>query len=70
MRKTIVVYGSTTGTCQKFAAQIAQKLGVSDVKMWLMSVQTLWLSMTTFCWVHQHGVLVSYRMIGTTVWKP
>lgn len=32
MRKTIVVYGSTTGTCQKFAEQIAQKLGVSDVK--------------------------------------
>ena len=28
MRKTIVVYGSTTGTCQKFAEQIAQKLGV------------------------------------------
>lgn len=31
MRKTIVVYGSTTGTCQKFAEQIAQKLGVNDV---------------------------------------
>lgn len=32
MKKTIVVYGSTTGTCQEFAEQIAQKLGVSDVK--------------------------------------
>ena len=32
MRKTIVVNGSTTGTCQEFAEQIAQKLGVSDVK--------------------------------------
>ena len=31
MKKTIVVYGSTTGTCQEFAEQIAQKLGVSDV---------------------------------------
>ena len=32
MKKTIVVYGSTTGTCQEFAEQMAQKLGVSDVK--------------------------------------
>ena len=32
MKKTIVVYGSTTGTCQAFAEQIAQKLGVNDVK--------------------------------------
>ena len=32
MKKTIVVYGSTTGTCQEVAEQIAQKLGVSDVK--------------------------------------
>ena len=31
MKKTIVVYGSTTGSCQEFAEQIAQKLGVSDV---------------------------------------
>ena len=34
MKKTIVVYGSTTGTCQEFAEQIAQKLGVSDVMTW------------------------------------
>ena len=31
MKKTIVVYGSTTGSCQEFAEQIAQKLGVNDV---------------------------------------
>ena len=31
MKKTIVVYGSTTGSWQEFAEQIAQKLGVNDV---------------------------------------
>lgn len=31
MKKTIVIYGSTTGSCQEFAEQIARKLGVSDV---------------------------------------
>lgn len=32
MKKTIVIYGSTTGNCQEYAEEIAQKLGVSDVK--------------------------------------
>lgn len=32
MKKTIVVYGSSTGSCQDVAEQIAKKLGVSDVK--------------------------------------
>lgn len=32
MKKTIVIYGSTTGNCQQYAEEIAQKLGVSDVK--------------------------------------
>ena len=32
MKKTIIVYGSTTGNCQEYAEKIAQKLGVSDVK--------------------------------------
>lgn len=32
MKKTIVIYGSSTGTCQEYAEEIAQKLGVSDVK--------------------------------------
>lgn len=31
MKSTIVIYGSTTGTCQEFAEQIALKLGVCDV---------------------------------------
>ncbi|MBQ9637748.1 MAG: flavodoxin FldA [Prevotella sp.] len=32
MKKTIIVYGSTTGSCQEFAEKIAAKLGVEDVK--------------------------------------
>lgn len=31
MKKTIVIYGSSTGTCQGIAETIAAKLGVSDV---------------------------------------
>lgn len=32
MKKTIVYYGSTTGTCEELANRIASALGVSDVK--------------------------------------
>ncbi len=31
MKKTAVIYGSTTGTCQEIAQTIASKLGVGDV---------------------------------------
>lgn len=31
MKKTIVIYGSSTGTCEDLAGRIAQKLGVDDV---------------------------------------
>lgn len=31
MKKTIVIYGSSTGTCQDLAERIAKKLGVADV---------------------------------------
>lgn len=31
MKKTIIVYGSSTGTCQSIAEKIASKLGVTDV---------------------------------------
>ena len=55
MRKTIVIYGSTTGTCQEFAGQIAQKLGVSDVK----NVSDV-----------DAGVLAEYDnlLLGTSTW--
>jgi len=32
MKKTIIIYGSSTGTCQSIAENIASKLGVGDVK--------------------------------------
>jgi len=31
MKKTIIIYGSSTGTCQSIAENIASKLGVEDV---------------------------------------
>lgn len=31
MKKTVIIYGSTTGTCEGLASRIAAKLGVSDV---------------------------------------
>jgi len=31
MKKTIIVYGSSTGTCQSIAEKIASKLGIGDV---------------------------------------
>lgn len=31
MKKTIVIYGSSTGTCEDLAGRIAQKLGIDDV---------------------------------------
>lgn len=32
MKKAVVYYGSTTGTCEDLANRIASKLGISDVK--------------------------------------
>lgn len=31
MKKTVIIYGSSTGTCQSIAETIATKLGVSDI---------------------------------------
>lgn len=31
MKKTVIIYGSSTGTCEDLAGRIASKLGVSDV---------------------------------------
>jgi len=31
MKKTVIVYGSTTGTCENLAGQIAERLGVVDI---------------------------------------
>ena len=43
MKKTIIVYGSTTGNCQEYAEKIAQKLGVSDVKNVAECRHAVWL---------------------------
>ena len=33
MKKTVVVYGSSTGTCQSIAETIASKLGVEAIEV-------------------------------------
>lgn len=54
MNKTIVIYGSSTGTCQSIAEKIASKLKVEAI-----DVQTL-----------DAGVVDSYDnlIIGTSTW--
>ena len=56
MKKTIVVFGSSTGTCEAIAEKIAQKLGceVMDVQNLTAEVveshQNLILGTSTGCW--------------------
>ena len=48
MKKTGVFYGSTTGTTESVAAQIAEKLGISNYKLEEMSGDTLYLLCVQF----------------------
>ena len=54
MKSTIVIYGSSTGTCQSIAETIAAKLGVSAVDVASIDVATL----------SEHDNLV----LGTSTW--
>ncbi len=54
MRSTVVVYGSTTGTCGDIAESIASKLGVEAIEVSAMSADT----------IAQHEVLI----LGTSTW--
>ena len=75
MKKTIIVYGSTTGNCEEYAEKIAQKLGVSDVKNvadvdadTLSTYDNLLLGTSTWG-AGEFGVPVNYRTTGTTAWR-
>ena len=37
MKQTVVVYGSSTGTCESIAQTIAQKLGVNAIEVSALS---------------------------------
>ncbi|MFR9527921.1 MAG: flavodoxin FldA [Rikenellaceae bacterium] len=54
MKKTVVVYGSTTGTCDGIAQTIASKLGVEAIEVSVMSADT----------IAENEVLV----LGTSTW--
>lgn len=41
MKKTIVIYGSSTGTCEMLANQIAEQLGVECINVADMTIDTL-----------------------------
>ena len=42
MKKTGVFYGSSTGTCEELANQIAEKLGVSSNVILILSTTRVW----------------------------
>lgn len=54
MKKTVVVYGSTTGTCDGIAQTIASKLGVEAIEVSAMSADT----------IAENEVLI----LGTSTW--
>ncbi len=54
MKKTVVVYGSTTGTCEAIAQTIASKLGVEAIEVSAMSAET----------IAEHEALI----LGTSTW--
>lgn len=54
MKKTIVIYGSSTGTCEGLAAQIAEKLGVKLVDVTALTAEV----------VAEHDNLI----LGTSTW--
>ncbi|MFR9496443.1 MAG: flavodoxin FldA [Rikenellaceae bacterium] len=54
MKSTVVIYGSTTGTCGDIAQTIASKLGVEAIEVSSMTVDT----------IASHEVLI----LGTSTW--
>lgn len=54
MKSTVVIYGSTTGTCDAIAQTIASKLGVEAIEVSSMSADT----------IASHEVLI----LGTSTW--
>ncbi len=41
MKKTVVIYGSSTGTCEEIAGKIAEKLGVESMNVADMTADTI-----------------------------
>lgn len=66
MKKTIVVFGSSTGTCEEIANSIAEKLGAEAINVTDFTADTIAendnLILGTSTWVS-----VNYRTTGMTV---
>lgn len=67
MKKTVVVYGSSTGTCEAIANTIASKLGVEAINVADLTDAVISdndnLLLGTSTWA-----LVNCRTTGTTAW--
>ena len=66
MKSTVVVYGSSTGTCQSIAEQIASKLGVEALEVTNLTADVV-AANEIFCLELQHGVQANCKTTGMTV---
>lgn len=68
MEKTCIIYGSSTGTCQAIAENIAGKLGVGAADV--LDVSSIDASTpdayTNLIWAPLHGEQANFRTTGTT----
>lgn len=71
MKKIGIIYGSTTGTCESLASQLAESLGVtsSDVHSADKLTDTLVSSYDVLFSALPLGATESYRMTGTMASK-
>ena len=65
MKKTLVVYGSSTGTCQSIAETIAEKLGAEVVDVANLDDAQVTRRRISFSAL-QHGAPEKFRTIGMT----
>ncbi len=55
MKSTVVVYGSSTGTCQSIAEQIASKLGVEALEVTNLTADVVAANEKSFAWNFNMG---------------
>ena len=67
MKKTVIIYGSTTGNAAKAAETIAEKLGGGDVKEVSSAKKSVMLITTTLSSVRLLGATVNCKTIGSVL---
>ena len=63
MKKTIVVYGSSTGTCEGIANEIASKLGTIGAVMFFAVMYTLVLPPTDNPMIDDHIIMILAMLV-------